>query len=105
MNALPRAGSRPHCTCAVVRNYDYDQAAEKLGCKPRFLQDNVTRFIHQHIGERRLFCECELRLIQAARTVVPAQDPAAPVLEDDAPAVTTLRTIRPARARRATSSG
>jgi len=85
---------RRHCTCVEVRNYRYEQAAEKLGCTTRFLEDNVQRFVHQRIGGKRVFCECELKLIQRQLTVVPDQA-AEKAPADDAPATPELTGIRP----------
>ncbi|QIY99430.2 hypothetical protein HEP87_42870 [Streptomyces sp. S1D4-11] len=62
--------SRPYCTCVVVQNYGYDEAAAKLKIKRRWLEDNVSRIPHQKFGANSaVFCDCELRLIQAMCTV------------------------------------
>ncbi|MFF0092794.1 hypothetical protein ACFYSF_22915 [Streptomyces canus] len=63
--------TRPHCTCVEVRNYDYDEAAEKLGCKKRFLQDRISRLPHMRLGESVVFCDCDLRVILRMFTVIP----------------------------------
>ncbi|MFD9903848.1 hypothetical protein [Streptomyces sp. NPDC059063] len=95
MTGLPGA-DRAYCTCTEVRNYDYAEAAEKLGCKPRFLKDRIRSLPHQKLGESVAFCDCELRLIQRRFTVVP--DPASSARESAA-AAPTLRSIKPARRR------
>lgn len=105
--------ARPHCVCVEVRNYDYDTAAVKLGCKRRFLEDRISQIPHQKIGESVAFCDCDLRLIQAMCTVMPdpvRRELTGPVLEPEpdviAPALTavpgrrSLSDIRPAGARR-----
>jgi hypothetical protein len=98
--------TRPHCTCAEVRNYDYAAAAEKLGCKKRFLQDRISRLPHQRLGESVVFCDCELRIIQQMFTVIPDEiwqgllnQDAQPAETPQAPAL-SLHNIRPAGARR-----
>jgi hypothetical protein len=100
-----RRPSRPHCTCTEVRNYDYDAAAEKLGCKKRFLQDRISRLPHQRLGESVVFCDCELRIVQQLFTVIPEeiwegllnQQPAE---TPQKPARPALHAIKPAGARR-----
>ncbi|MBC9729890.1 helix-turn-helix domain-containing protein [Streptomyces sp. TRM68367] len=98
---------RPHCRCTAVRNYRYEEAAEKLGCKPRFLQENRHRIPHQKIGEAVVFCECELSIAQSLFTVLPdeflAQFPefAPPSVKAQPPAaVTALAAIRPSQGRK-----
>ncbi|MEU5834552.1 helix-turn-helix transcriptional regulator [Streptomyces diacarni] len=99
---------RPHCQCAVVQNYDYDTAAQKLGCKPRFLKDRINRIPHQKFGESVAFCDCELALIQAMFTVAPASIDAwvsAPVSgQDTPPDVPAIRQIRPSKGRKTAAS-
>lgn len=94
---------RDYCTCTVVQNYDYDRAAEKLGCKPRFLQDNISRLPHQKLGEASVFCDCELRLIMRMHTIAPAQAAIAPPASD--PVAIQLHQIRPARGRNRSRTG
>lgn len=97
--------ARPHCVCVQVQNYDYDRAAEKLGCKRRFLEDRISEIPHQKIGESVAFCDCDLRIVQAMCTQIPDQvrqeltdreprTPAAPTGRR------SLREARPAGARR-----
>lgn len=62
---------RAYCRCASVRNYSYDQAAEKLGCNRSWLEGNISRLPHQKFGASPVFCDCELALIQAMFTVLP----------------------------------
>ncbi|MEU1853640.1 hypothetical protein ABZ499_31350 [Streptomyces sp. NPDC019990] len=96
---------RPHCTCVEVQNYDYDQAAKKLSCKRRFLQDRISRLPHQRLGESVAFCDCDLRVIQRMFAVIPDevwegllnQQPAE---TPQAPARPSLHAIKPAGARR-----
>ncbi|MFI2301971.1 hypothetical protein ACH5AL_24455 [Actinacidiphila glaucinigra] len=83
--------TRRPCGCVVVRNYDYDEAAEKLRCKKRFLQDNISRLPHQKIGESVSFCDCELREIQERHRVLPLST----AHTQTTPAPTALNTIRP----------
>ncbi|MEU1815217.1 hypothetical protein ABZ543_08460 [Streptomyces roseifaciens] len=63
---------RPYCRCTTVRNYDYTEAAEKLRCKARWLEDNISRLPHQKLGQSPAFCDCELALIQGMFSVMPA---------------------------------
>ncbi|KQW13595.1 hypothetical protein [Streptomyces sp. Root369] len=105
MKTAVRRQERPHCTCVEVRNYDYDAAAQKLGCKKRFLQDRISRLPHQRLGESVAFCDCDLRIVQRMFTVIPDeiweqllnQQPA----ETPAPtAPRSLHSIKPAGASR-----
>ncbi|MFI9417989.1 hypothetical protein [Streptomyces werraensis] len=93
--------TRPHCTCIEVNNVGYDEAARKLGCKARFLQDRIRRLPHQKLGESVAFCDCDLRVIQQMFTVIP--DQVWELLLDQRPAETpmplSLRSIKPAGAR------
>lgn len=63
---------RAYCRCTAVRNFDYDEAAEKLRCSRRWLEDNISRLPHQKRGQSPSFCDCELALIQAMTTFLPA---------------------------------
>ncbi|AWK10023.1 hypothetical protein AB0K47_01190 [Streptomyces tirandamycinicus] len=63
---------RDYCKCTMVRNYDYGEAAEKLRCKRRWLEENISRLPHQKLGQSPAFCDCELALIQSMFTVLPA---------------------------------
>lgn len=99
--------SRAYCSCAVVRNYDYDEAAEKLRCKRRFLEDRISTLPHQKLGESVAFCDCELALIQQMFTKLPASveallTPAEPAPAGKAPttnAVPAIASIRPSGSR------
>ncbi|WP_019548516.1 hypothetical protein [Streptomyces sulphureus] len=92
-----------YCRCTTVQNYDYDEAASKLKCFRRWLENNISRLPHQKIGGSVAFCDCELALIQAMSTVLPDG-----VLTEDVPeespdskaALPNLMTIRPSGARR-----
>ncbi|MBK3625453.1 hypothetical protein JHN59_11465 [Streptomyces sp. MBT49] len=96
--------SRPYCSCVVVQNYGYDAAAEKLGIKRQWLEDNVGRLPRQKFGKNEaVFCDCELRLIQAMYTVAPAAaEGRAPEAQTTA-TVPDIRSIKPSRARRRTA--
>ncbi|WP_433856746.1 hypothetical protein [Streptomyces kronopolitis] len=88
---------RGYCRCTSVRNFDYDEAAEKLKCKRRFLEDNIKKLPHQKIGQEPSFCECELALIQRMFTVIP------PGLFDEPEQITPtpeLTALRPSGVRR-----
>lgn len=92
--------ARPHCTCVVVQNVDYDGAAAKLGCNRRWLTDRISTLPHQKIGEATVFCDCDLRVIQAMCTRLPEpvrQDLADP---DPEPGRRSLHDVRPAGTRR-----
>lgn len=67
------AWSRRHCACVQVENLTYEQAAEALKIKADWLRDNIGRLPHQKFGKNpAVFCHCDLRLIQAMQTVMPA---------------------------------
>ncbi|MFH7336641.1 hypothetical protein [Streptomyces sp. KHY 26] len=69
------AWTRRHCTCVEVRNLTYEQAAAALAItSDRWLRDNISRLPHQKFGQQpAVFCHCDLRLIQAMRTVMPPE--------------------------------
>ncbi|MFM9590796.1 hypothetical protein ACKI16_29840 [Streptomyces scabiei] len=101
--------ARPHCTCVVVQNVDYDGAAAKLGCRRSWLTERIKQLPHQKIGEAVAFCDCDLRLIQAMCTAIPEQmlrdlTGPGPEPEQETPPATTgrrsLHDLRPAGARR-----
>lgn len=99
---------RPYCTCVEVRNYDYDEAAEKLGCKRRFLEDRISTLPRQKLGESVAFCDCELRIIQQMFTVIPDTVralivPAWPATGTGPEAASSLRSITPSGAIRKTA--
>ncbi|MFI0934678.1 hypothetical protein ACH4RG_23510 [Streptomyces sp. NPDC021019] len=103
---------RAYCRCEVVRNYSYDEAAALLGCKPSWLEDNVSRLPRQKFGQApAVFCLCEITLIQQMHTVVPdcvkellaevgTADP-----QDDSRQVPTGESERPALASIVPASG
>ncbi|WP_228994769.1 hypothetical protein [Streptomyces sp. DH8] len=109
---------RAHCRCETVQNFSYAEAAEKLGCKERFLRDRISGLPHQRMGESVAFCPCELDLIRAMHTVIPAsvqaliqrlaQSAAPPVealihqhAQSASPSVVPdLRSIRPSKGRK-----
>lgn len=102
--ALARAA---YCTCTTVQNYGYDEAAAKLGCRPRYLQDRISRLPHQKLGEAVAFCDCELRLIQQLGSVMPdnvvpliTPAPSAPPESAQTADVADIRSIRPSKARK-----
>ncbi|MGJ5693013.1 hypothetical protein ACM6RM_07550 [Streptomyces pratensis] len=84
--------SRSYCRCVTVRNYSYDEAAQKLRCKRRFLEDRIARLPHQKLGESVAFCDCELALIQAQFTVN-APAPEASPQEMPPPALARIRPV------------
>lgn len=100
--------ARPHCTCVEVRNYDYDEAADKLKCHKRHLEDRIGQIPHQKLGMSVAFCDCDLRVIQAMGAVIP-DDLRRDLFpeEPDSPAPAeqprSLHGIRPAGARRRTT--
>ena len=95
-----------YCRCTSVQNFGYIEAAKKLGCEVRYLQDRISTLPHQKHGKAVAFCECELRLIQELGTVVPDNvipliTPApAPAPESAEPAAANVRDLRPSGARR-----
>ncbi|KPI33379.1 hypothetical protein OV450_1467 [Actinobacteria bacterium OV450] len=108
---------RAYCRCTRVRNYGYDQAAKKLGCARRWLEDNISRLPRQKYGANPVFCECELALIRDMFTILP--EPVAEYIatataelepgEAGKPTAIPERTsplalIRPAQPRRKTAS-
>lgn len=100
---------RAYCRCTVVQNYDYDEAAQKLRCKRRFLEDRISTLPHQKLGESVAFCDCELRLIQRMFAKLPAAVEAllAPpaLASTQPPAVPALMSIRPAQGRKRQTAG
>ncbi|MET9321903.1 hypothetical protein ABZX75_17175 [Streptomyces sp. NPDC003038] len=105
VRAAAVSARREYCRCTTVRNYKYGEAADKLGCSERWLRDRISSLPHQRIGENAVFCECELSIIQALCSVMPAS--VAPALNQAAPTLTsaetpavTLRSIRPAQGRK-----
>lgn len=100
-----KAWRRDYCTCVEVRNYDPQEAADRLKCRVRFLTDNAKKLPHQKIGQSIAFCNCELALIQALYSVMPA-DLLAEAFGDDEPErrdaepepapVASLASIKPA---------
>lgn len=88
----------------TTRDHTLTEAAELLGCKLRWLQDNYKRFEHQEYGDGRALTDAQVDKIRAA-CVVPGTDSAT----EPAPAVTSatdgripITELRPRqRARRA----
>jgi hypothetical protein len=99
---------RPYCRCVSVRNFDYDEAARKLRCNRRWLEDNISRLPHQKLGQSPVFCNCELALIQAIFTILPAglfdlvqaDNGQEEKTETEPESVLSLAGIRPSGARR-----
>ncbi|MFJ7592460.1 hypothetical protein ACIQZO_34845 [Streptomyces sp. NPDC097617] len=98
---------RSYCRCTRVRNFNYEQAARKLGCYRRWLEDNISRLPHQKYGSAPVFCECELALIQEMHSVISdaALEHAAALADERGQAaepepVLSLKSIRPAGASR-----
>ncbi|MDH6489572.1 hypothetical protein [Streptomyces sp. SAI-127] len=105
------AWTRRHCVCTEVRNLDYEEAANALKIKTDWLRDNISKLPHQKFGQNpAVFCHCDLRLIQAMNTAMPAKaqevlnapaDQAAPT-PAETPTALPYQAARPAkRARRA----
>ncbi|WP_327594610.1 hypothetical protein [Streptomyces chartreusis] len=106
------AWTRRHCVCTEVRNLDYEEAAAALKIKVDWLRDNIGKLPHIKFGQQpAVFCHCDLRLILAMHTAMPAQalevlnapaEEAAPTPAETS-TVRSLATSRPAkgRARRA----
>ncbi|MFI9026389.1 hypothetical protein [Streptomyces sp. NPDC053560] len=100
---------RDYCRCTAVQNWDYDEAAKKLRCFRRWLEDNISRLPHQKIGGSVAFCDCELALIQAICSVMPPgvlpmSDDSGQEQQEESP-VSELAHIRPAGARKRRSVG
>lgn len=101
-----------YCRCVGVQNYDYDEAAAKLKCKRRFLEDRIRKLPHQKLGESVSFCDCELALIQAMFSFLPpaalellsANDGQQKETEPKPEAARILASISPAGARRKCSA-
>lgn len=98
---------RAYCRCTSVRNFSYDEAATKLGCARRWLEDHISTLPHQKFGQSPVFCDCELALIQAMFTVLPtgvldllAANGPQEKKTSEPDGVLTLAGIRPAGARR-----
>ena len=102
--------NRRHCVCLVVQNYDYAEAAAKLRCKQRWLEDHVSELPHQEFGRSVAFCDCDLRVIQRIRAVVPEAvealiQPATDEPTQAVPVTPALANIRPSQGRRRTTAG
>lgn len=103
---------RAYCRCTKVQNYDYPEAAGKLRCSKRWLQDNISALPHQKFGQSPVFCDCELALIQAMFSVMPAHllalvhadDSGEDTAETAPEPVLSLAGIRPSGARRRSAS-
>ncbi|MEU2487131.1 hypothetical protein ABZ593_21290 [Streptomyces sp. NPDC012617] len=100
---------RAYCRCTAVQNFDYDAAAEKLGCTRAWLEANIGRLPRQKFGAApAVFCECELGLIQAMNTVLPddvraflnAADGQEESAAGESDRVLTLAAIRPSGSRK-----
>ncbi|MFJ4469491.1 hypothetical protein ACIP2X_18635 [Streptomyces sp. NPDC089424] len=102
-------GSRSHCTCVVVRNYDYDEAASKLKIKADWLRDHISGLPHMKFGHNAaVFCDCDLRLIQAMNTVLPPRAAALltpPEASSATPADPAYAALRPSKGRKRQTAG
>ncbi|MGW4852195.1 hypothetical protein ACWEPZ_13320 [Streptomyces sp. NPDC004288] len=56
---------------SFLRNYSLEEAAALLGCKPRYLEDNLSRLPHQKIGVAVAFDDDELTAIKDMHRVHP----------------------------------
>ncbi|MEV0016597.1 hypothetical protein [Streptomyces tendae] len=112
------AFTREHCTCVVVQNLDYGQAAEALNLSygAKWLQDNLAKLPHQKFGKNKaVFCHCDLRVIQAMYAVLPPEaakviSPPAETPEQNTdqpkhPAVPAYAAARPSQGRRRQAAG
>ncbi|MFB7031746.1 MULTISPECIES: hypothetical protein [unclassified Streptomyces] len=81
-----------------LRNHTLAEAAELLGCKERYLEDNLARLPHQKIGIAVVFDDEELAQIREMHRVRPQ-------LASTSAATPTLAHIRPKGARRASRTG
>ncbi|MFD5571956.1 hypothetical protein [Streptomyces cadmiisoli] len=106
--------SRSHCACVVVQNYDYDEAAAKLKIKADWLKDHISTLPHMKFGHNAaVFCDCDLRLIQAINTVLPprAAEHLTPPQQTQAESQTTAPTtpaytaLRPSKGRKRQTAG
>lgn len=57
-----------------ARDHSLEAAAEILGCKLRWLQDNVKRFEHQGYGKAAALTDAQLDAIRAACVVRPVAE-------------------------------
>ncbi|MFJ6935733.1 hypothetical protein [Streptomyces sp. NPDC101132] len=80
----------------ISRNYSLEQAADILGCAPRYLEDNLRKLPHQKIGAAVAFDDDELAEIKDMHRVRPTAAPA------QAPVVKALSQIQPVRRSRKT---
>lgn len=78
----------------IAPNYSLEQAAEILGCYPRYLEDNLSRLPHQKIGAAVAFDDDELAAIKNMHRVRPEL---AAVQTSEPAATPALATIRPKR--------
>lgn len=78
-----------------LRNHSLEEAAEILGCRPRHLEDNLSRYEHQKIGAAVAFSDEQILKIKDACTVAPAPraepSPTVPGLRDISPSRTSRR--------------
>ncbi|MFJ4907693.1 hypothetical protein ACIQCR_24740 [Streptomyces sp. NPDC093249] len=82
---------------AFARGYSPAEAAELLGCKPRYLTDNLARLPHQKLGAAVVFDDEDLTQIRDMHRVRPVRPSAASTVP------TSLAQIRPKGSRRASS--
>ncbi|WP_405759542.1 hypothetical protein OG234_13610 [Streptomyces sp. NBC_01420] len=97
------AWTREHCVCTEVQNLSYDEAASRLGIVRSWLEDHISKLPHMKFGKNpSVFCMCDLRVINAMQSVVPAEAQA--VIRPTA-ATTTPQTAAPAYAALRPSGG
>ncbi|WP_411092221.1 hypothetical protein [Streptomyces sp. 049-1] len=102
------AWTRRHCVCTEVRNLDYEEAAAALKIRADWLRDNIGKLPHIKFGQQpAVFCHCDLRLILAMHTAMPARaqevlnaaaEQAAPI-PAETPTAPAYQSARPAGAR------
>lgn len=96
---------RPHCTCEDIVNLPVEEVAQLLGFRERTVRENLRYVPHQKAGDQRRLCPCEVRMLRAHFTVVPAAPAATAEPAGDTVAVTRLRSVRPSGAKRKRATG
>jgi hypothetical protein len=84
-------------TIDELRNYSVDEAAEILGCKKSYLEDNAERLPRQKIGRALVFDVQDLMAIKEMHRLRPAepQTSTAPVARSSSARPLTLADCTP----------
>lgn len=82
------------------RNYGYDDAAERLGCKRRWLEDNIKRLPHRKFGREVAFSDADLAWIDEHHKVEPPSTGERQEKPADEGRELSLASIRPSGRRR-----